>query len=88
MSTYPNYHSHKNTWRYSDIYNVGLLFEDFKHQLTKENVQTAKLILEEALTNFYFEDFELHFGNLCLIIESVDNAATTLKELNSVESQF
>ncbi|MFD1031537.1 hypothetical protein [Metaplanococcus flavidus] len=87
-SPYPNLHGHKNTWSYGEIYNVGLLFDDFADQLNKTNIKEAKSILEKYLNEFYFEPITLYFENVKLIIENVDNAATTLDELTKIEDKY
>jgi len=87
-SSYPNLHGHKNNWSYAEVYNVGLLFDDFADRLSKKNIREAKSILEKSLTVFYFEPITLHFSNVKLLIENVDNAATTLCELNKIEDKY
>lgn len=85
LSNYPDLHSHKNIWRYPDVYNVGLFFDDFKEQLSESNVAEAKSILERCLYSFYFDPITLYFGKTQLIIDNVDQAATTLEELIKAE---
>lgn len=84
-STYPNLHQHKSSWLYSEVYNVGLFFNDFKEHLNKENTDEAKNVLKKCLHDFYFKPITLHFENVQLIIENVDNADNTLQELEKLK---
>jgi len=87
-STYSDFHGHKNTWSYSETYNVGLFFDDFKDQLNKTNINEAKDVLEKHVNEFYFKSITLHFGKVKLIIQNVDNATTTLDELDKAEHRL
>lgn len=85
QSNYSDLHSHKNVWSYSEVSNVGMFFEDFKDQLSESNVAMAKNMLKKCLYSFYFEPITLHFGKAQLIIDNVDDAATTFDEIVKAE---
>ncbi|AIY04043.1 hypothetical protein Plano_0078 [Planococcus sp. PAMC 21323] len=87
-SNYPNLHGHKDNWKYKEVSNVGLFFQDFKDHLNKTNIEEAKKVLEKCLIEFYFDPITLNFENIKLIIENVDNAATTLNELTVIEEEY
>lgn len=83
--TYKNLHKGKYTWLYEDVFNVGLFFEDYKSQLSEDNIASAKKTLISCRDSFSFDPVTLTFGKAKLIVSNVDQACTTIDELELLE---
>ncbi|PAQ15110.1 hypothetical protein CD798_07580 [Bacillaceae bacterium SAOS 7] len=75
------YHLSSMHWSYPDIISIDYFLEDFKNELTKNNVEDAIEFLEEYRRNLREDAVTLFFGKSSLEIQGIDEADITIRGL-------
>lgn len=75
------YHLSSMHWSYPEIISIDYFLEDFKSELTKNNVEDALEFLEEYREQLREDAVTLVFGNCTLEIQGIDEADNTIRGL-------
>lgn len=88
INDYSGYHLIKLTWNYYEVINVGMFLQDYKDQLTQNNLEEAEKLLKKAIDVFNFDSIYLEFGIATLIVEDVDAAVKVLHDIKWIKEQI
>ena len=78
---FKNYHLSSMKWSYKDIINIDLFLEDFKHELTSENIEENLCHLYRYRNELISESKRLYFGNCSLEFKGLDEAVAIIRGL-------
>lgn len=75
------HHLSSMEWSYPNIISIDYFFEDFKNELTKNNVEDTLEFLEDYREKLREDAVTLVFGNCTLEIKGIDEADKTIRGL-------
>ncbi|EAE0271721.1 hypothetical protein H0J01_001024 [Listeria monocytogenes] len=68
-------------WSYPDILSIDFFLEDFKHELTYDNVNDNLEFLKDYRNKSKSDTVTLTFGNCKLEVQGIDEATATIRGL-------
>ncbi|MCR6098305.1 hypothetical protein HXA31_17110 [Salipaludibacillus agaradhaerens] len=75
-------------WSYPDIYSIDYFLEDFKHELTYDNVNDNLELLKDYRNKLKSDTITLTFGNCKLEVQGIDEATATIRGLEYVLNEM
>lgn len=80
--SYENYHKGQKYWKYIDIVSISHFLIELKDEYSMKCIFNNSKIIEHYRNNLFSTPLTLVFGDYKLEIQGVDEATTTLDELN------